>query len=264
MRLAILAGVFAACAAPAAEKVYTLRSPRQAGETLVRVFTPHTLEPGRRYATLYVLPVEAAVESRWGDSLAEIRRLDLANKHGVIVVAPTFSNLPWYADHPTDSALRQESYFLEDVVPLVEREYSTVGAREGRFLVGFSKSGWGAWSMLLRHPEIFARAAAWDAPLMQAAPDRFGMGPIFGNEQNFKDYEITRLVRARAALLRERSRLVLMGYFEGFREHHVAMHALLEELRIPHDYRDGPKQAHHWESGWLGETVELLLRNRKR
>ena len=40
-------------------------------------------------------------------------------------------------------------------------------------------------------------------------------------------------------------------------------HWLLEELGIPHVYRDGPKRAHHWESGWLDETVELLLRVRE-
>jgi S-formylglutathione hydrolase FrmB len=259
MRLALTFAILAAVCARGAEQIHTLHSPRQAGETLVRVFTPDPMEPGKRYPTLYALPVEANTESRWGDPLAEIRRLDLANKHGVIVVAPTFSDLPWYADHPSDPALRQESYFLEDVIPFVEREYPAITSAEGRYLVGFSKSGWGAWSLLLRYPETFNRAAAWDSPLMQSAPDRFGMGPIFGTQANFEEYEITRVVRARADVLRQRSRLVLTGYFGNFREHHVAMHALLEELGIPHDYRDGPKRNHHWESGWLEETVELLL-----
>jgi hypothetical protein len=237
---------------------HRLTSARQAGETLVRVATPDRMEAARRYRALYVLPVEAGVESRWGDPLAEIRRFDLANRHGMIVVAPTFTALPWYADHPADPALRQESYFLRDVVPFVDREYPTVRAPEGRYLVGFSKSGWGAWSLLLRNPDVFGGAAAWDAPLMQAAPDKFGMGPIFGTRESFEQYQITRLVRRRAGWLRLRPRLVLTGYFGNFREHHIAMHALLEELAVPHVYRDGPKREHHWESGWLGEAVELL------
>ena len=241
-------------------QIHRLNSPRQAAETLVRVIPPDALEPGQRYGTLYVLPVEANVEDRWGDPLAEIRKFDLANRHGVIVVAPTFSALPWYADHPSDGRLEQESYFLRDVVPFVDRAYPTVCAAEGRSLVGFSKSGWGAWSLLLRNPDVFDQAAAWDAPLMQAAPDKYGMGPIFGTQENFERYEITRLLRARADWLRLRPRLVLTGFFENFRAHHVAMHDLLEELAVPHVYRDGPKRAHHWESGWLGEAVELMLR----
>ena len=72
-------------------------------------------------------------------------------------------------------SLHQEKYLLEDVLPLVEGSYPVETGPDGRLLVGFSKSGWGAWSLLLRHPGVFGKAAAWDAPLMQDAPDRFGM-----------------------------------------------------------------------------------------
>ena len=51
--------------------------------------------------------------------------------------------------------------------------------------IGFSKSGWGAFSLLLRHPEVFGRAAAWDAPLMLEQPNRYGMGAVFGSQENF-------------------------------------------------------------------------------
>ncbi len=245
--------------AAAGEDLHRLRSPRQGGETIVRVFTPDELGPEPRLKALYVLPVEAGEGTRWGDPGGEVRRADLANRHRLVVVLPTFSALPWYADHPASHDLQQERYFLEDVVPLVERAYPVNSSPEGRLLVGFSKSGWGAWSLLLRHPDTFSRAAAWDAPVMQAAPDRYGMGPIFGDQANFERYRLTRLVRERAAVLRGKKRLVLTGYFDSFRTHHIAMHELLTELGIPHDYRDGPMREHHWESGWLEETVELLV-----
>ncbi len=225
----------------------------------MRVLTPDSIPPGGRLRTLYVLPVEAGVESRWGDPVAEVRRWDLANRYHLIVALPTFSVLPWYADHPTAPEIRQESYLNRDVIPLVDRLYPTDTSPDGRLLVGFSKSGWGAWSLLLRHPEKFAKAAAWDAPLMQAAPDRFGMGPIFGTQANFERYRLSKLVRERAALLRGKIRLVLTGYYASFRSHHVEMHGILEDLRIPHEYRDGPKRRHHWESGWLDEAVSLLV-----
>ena len=257
--LLLALGVAVAGSVMAGENVHLIRSPRQGGETIVRILTPDEIGPTNRLRTLYVLPVEAGDGTRWGDPAAEVRRADLANRHRLAVVLPTFSALPWYADHPTSPDLRQESYFLEDVVPLVEETYPVKATPHGRFLVGFSKSGWGAWSLLLRHPQMFSRAAAWDAPLMQAAPDRYGMGPIFGDPANFEQYRLTRLVRASAKILRSKNRLVLTGYFDSFRAHHIAMHALLTELGIPHDYRDGPMRAHHWESGWLQETVALLL-----
>ena len=49
-----------------------------------------------------------------------------------------------------------------------------------------------------------------------------------------------------------------MGY-SGFRADHLQAHALLDELKIPHDYRDGPRRSHNWHSGWVSEAVELLV-----
>ena len=241
------------------EDVHRLRSPRQGGATTVRVFTPDQPGPEGVQTILYVLPVEAGEGSEWGDPADEVRRTGLAARHGLVVAIPTFYDLPWYADHPSDPHLQQESYILNDVLPLVERLHAADPGSPRRLLVGFSKSGWGAWTLLLRHPDLFSKAAAWDAPVMQQTPDRFGMGPIFGDLENFERYRISRLVLDRADLLRRESRLILTGYFKSFRTHHTEMHELLSGLGIPHIYRDGPMRNHNWHSGWLAESVALLL-----
>jgi hypothetical protein len=237
---------------------HKVTSPYQAGTTRIRVQLPDHLAEGRRYPVVYLLPVEAGEESRFGDAMAEARRLDLANKKQAILVAPTFSQLPWYADHPIDPAIRQETYFCDVVVPHVERTYPALAERRGRLLVGFSKSGWGAWSLLLRHPDLFARAVAWDAPLMMDAPGPYGSGPIFGTPENFAGYRLSELVRREAPTLRGAPRLALFGY-GGFRQAHDQMHALLESLNVPHAYRDGPERKHDWHSGWLAEAVDWVL-----
>ena len=238
--------------------VHTVRSPYQAGPTHVRVLLPDRIEPDARYRVLYVLPVEAGEQSHYGDGLSEIKKRGLHNRHRLICVAPTFSHLPWYADHLTDPQLRQESYFLKVVLPLVERTYPVREGRQGRLLLGFSKSGWGAWSLLLRHPQVFDRAAAWDAPLMEDRPGRFGMGPIFGTQENFDRYRIASLLRRRADELRgEPPRLVLTGY-GNFRQQHRDIHRRLTEIKIPHIWRDGPPRKHDWHSGWVAEAVGLL------
>ena len=51
--------------------------------------------------------------------------------YDLIVVSPTYSHLPWYADHAADPGLRQETYFLKDVVPLVERTYPALTNASG-------------------------------------------------------------------------------------------------------------------------------------
>ena len=162
--------------------VHRLMSDFQAGPTEIKVLLPDRMEAGKRYPVLYVLPVEANNEHHYGDGLAEIKRCDIHNKHNLICVAPTFAHLPWYADHPTDKSIRQESYFVKEVVPLVERLYPARAERTGRWLLGFSKSGWGAWSLLARHPDVFDRAAAWDTPTDMSLFDLYGAGQVFGTQ----------------------------------------------------------------------------------
>ncbi|HND51042.1 MAG TPA: methyltransferase domain-containing protein [Pirellulaceae bacterium] len=237
--------------------VHDVSSPRQAGPTQIRVLVPDKLAANVTARTLYVLPVEAGRESRYGDGLSEVQRHDLHNRFGMICVAPTFAHLPWYADHSTRADLRQEDYLLKDVLPLVEANYPASPAAADRWLLGFSKSGWGAVSLLMRHPQVFGRAAAWDAPLMKERPDQFGMGEIFGTQENFAKYQLTTLAREAAAKLGSSQRIVLTAY-DNFRDHHVQFHKLLDEHKVPHVYRDGPRRKHVWESGWVPEAVELL------
>ena len=237
--------------------IHRVRSAYQSGQTLIKVLLPDRMETGKQYRVLYVLPVEAGDGKHWGDGLLEVKTHDLHNKHRLICVFPTFSHLPWYADHPADPGIRQESYLLKVVVPFVDRTYPAVGKPEGRLLLGFSKSGWGAFSLLLRNPHLFAKAAAWDAPLNEERPNRYGMGPIFGSQENFENYRIAALLEDQAGQLRQRRRLVLLGY-DNFRSHHLEIHDRMLALKIPHDYRDGPKRKHQWHSGWVAEAVGLL------
>lgn len=239
-------------------RVHQVHSKYQAGETTIRVLLPDEMREGQSYRVLYVLPVEARDEDRYGNGLSEVQQHDLHNEHHLICVAPTFSQLPWYADHPTDKTIRQESYLLQEVLPLIEREYPVVEGAGGRLLVGFSKSGWGAWSLLLRHPDVFSKAAAWDAPLMMNTPGRYGSGPIFGTAENFAKYEVQSLLRTQGSTLGDQPRLILTGY-DAFREHHLLTHQLLNDLDVPHVDRDGPHRKHTWHSGWLAESVDLLI-----
>ena len=75
--------------------VHTVRSEYQSGPTQIKVLLPDRLDNGRRYPVLYVLPVEPGDGTRWGDGLAEVKKHDIHNRHGLICVLSTFSQLPW-------------------------------------------------------------------------------------------------------------------------------------------------------------------------
>lgn len=238
--------------------VHEVKSPYQAGTTQIRVLLPEKVEKGAKYPVVYLLPVEAARENRYGDGIKEAKKLGLHNKLNAIFVAPTFSYLPWYADHPTKTDVRQETYLLKVVVPFVEKTYPAKAEASGRLLLGFSKSGWGAYSLLLRHADTFGKAAAWDAPLMMDKPGQYGSGDIFGTAENFAGYRITKLLEDSAAKFQKEPRLILTGY-GSFREQHNRAHELMNKLKIAHEYRDGPALKHDWHSGWVREAAELLF-----
>lgn len=239
--------------------LHVVRSSYQSGDTHVRVLLPEDLEPRNRIAAVYLLPVEAGREAAYGDSLEEVLRLQLHKRFRVAFVAPSFSHLPWYADHPSDAGIQQESYLLDHVIPFIQSRYPLRQRPSQRHLVGFSKSGWGAFTLILRNPQVFGRAAAWDAPMMMDAPGKYGSGPVFGGNENFRQYHVTRLIEDSHPSFQRQSRLVLTGYAGSFREEHIALHKLMRQQGIQHIYRDGPQRKHDWHSGWLAESLELLF-----
>jgi hypothetical protein len=238
--------------------IHGVESDLQAGPTEIHILLPDRLEQGKRYPVVYVLPVEANRENRFGDGLLEVKKLDLHNKHGLICVRPTFSHLPWYADHPTDPKIRQESYFVSVVLPFVEKTYPALAEPEGRLLLGFSKSGNGAFTLLLRHPDLIGRAIAFDSPLNMDKPSNFGMAPIYGTQENFEKYRIPDLLEKRAADLGKEKRFALIAVC-NFEQHHQAIHERMEKLKIPHEYRTDKKPKHHWDAGWLGDALAWLV-----
>lgn len=205
---------------------------------------------------LFVLPVEQGDDRQFGDGLVTVRNLNLHNRYNLIAIAPTFSQIPWYADHPTDPGIRQESRMVKAVAPAVDRLFPT--SYPCRLLLGFSKSGWGAVSLLVRHPEVFEAAAAWDAPLMIQSPNRYGMEQVFATQKNFDRYFLPQQLQEKAWSLQGRKRVALFGY-GNFRDQMRQAHGLLLQFHISYDYADGPPRKHHWDSGWVEQAVESLV-----
>jgi enterochelin esterase-like enzyme len=140
------------------------------------------------------------------------------------------------------------------IVPFIDKTYPTIAASEGRLLVGFSKSGIGAVSLLLRHPDIFGRAGSWDAPLME---DK-SRTEYYGSQENFMaNYYIPALLARMAPTLSGKpARIAITGLGWGGTP---GAHKEMERLGIPHYYNELPQGMHEWPSGWLAPLVEVLM-----
>jgi hypothetical protein len=140
--------------------VWQCRVPRsdRSGADLLSVLLPEPYLPGAQYPVVYLLPVEAQQEHVYGDPLAVLRQLDAPRRYRCIFALPTFATIPWYGHHATNPAIRHDADLLQTIIPLVEQRFSTPGTPAGRRLLGFSKSGWGAFSLIARYPEIIGAA----------------------------------------------------------------------------------------------------------
>ena len=149
---------------------------------------------------VYVLPVEAGTGTTYGDGLLTVKNAGLQTTYQAIFVSPTFSAKPWYADHATNQTIWQETHFRSVVVPFIEARYPAIAAAADRLLLGFSKSGWGAFSMLLRHPSEFGRAFAFDSPL-RASWNFDDLDEIVGTQANFENYRVMGLIEKQCAVV---------------------------------------------------------------
>ncbi len=52
---------------------------------------------------------------------------------------------------------------------------------------------------------------------------------------------------------------MLTGW-DFYRDQTVKAHRMMQELKIPHAYRDGPKRRHHWNTGWMAELAAWIVR----
>ncbi len=243
---------------------YAVYSPYQRSVNSIRVLLPNNYSPAKQYRVVYVLPVEARDGRQFGDGLITARASGLQNAYDAIFVAPTFTDIPWYANHASDPSIWQETYFRDVVVPFVETQYNTVPGADGRYLLGFSKSGYGAVSMLLRNQNYFGRAMAYDSPLAMSNPSSgYGFLGIVGTQQNFsQNYQITSLLNTRGLSLKNQPpRIFLYGYATtyGTFYDHQAVAAQMTQLGIPHVYDPGVLRSHVWNSGWMPNAAKMLL-----
>ena len=189
--------------------------------TIVRVLEPTSPAPGKLHRHLYVLPVETGVtnlSSLFSDGLEELRLLDVHNRYNLTLIAPSFIIEPWYGDHDTDVSRWLESFIIRDLVPFGDSFAATMEIPQ-RWAIGFSKSGNGVLTLILRNPNVFGAVAAWDAPAQFTDISQFQMAQNFGTEQNFDRYEIPPLVLSSAQAFSAQNRLWISGDVSAWTSH---------------------------------------------
>lgn len=131
------------------------------------VLLPPGYDPARRYPVLYGLAgytrrgAALLNDAAWDVNLQErLDRLYAGGMAHVIVVLPDCFTRFGGSQYLNSSATgRYEDYLADEIVPYIDRRYSTLATPAGRGVFGISSGGYGALLMGMRHPELFGAVA---------------------------------------------------------------------------------------------------------
>jgi putative tributyrin esterase len=223
----------------------------------------------RRYPVLYLLHGLAGSADNWVSARAHLA--DYAAQYPFIIVVPEGRD-GWYTDSATVPNEKFESYFVQELLPDVDRRFRTIASREGRAIAGLSMGGYGSLKFGLKHPELFAFAGSMSGALEAASwlPDekllafvRPSIARVYGpadapDNETRRANDIFRLVRE---LTPERTQALPFLYLDCGTEDFLIggnrnFSALLIEKKVPHEFRQLPG-GHSWPY-WDKQVREVL------
>jgi putative esterase len=221
------------------------------GPHVLRVLRPNNPAPNKAHNLLFALPVTEEGNNTYGNGMDTLRLLNAHNDYNVTIIEPSFPLSPWYADSPLDPNYRFESFMVLELQPWARANLATAG-QEKNWLLGFSKSGVGGLALILKHPELFTVAAAWDFPADMSTYTQFDAYPNYGTEDNFQNnYRLTSsFVNARKAPFLNDNRLWVSGY-NAFQADLNDFDTLLTSLGVQHTKGVASLESHSWNSFWV-------------
>lgn len=178
---------------------------------------------------------------------------------------------------------RYDDYIARDVVSYVDTHYRTIARREHRGIAGLSMGGFGALTLALQYPELFAAAASHSGvlsprylgPIPFASPARYAAtaaelqvaaGSLWGDLKyvmgkdtigwNARDPgRLVKRLAQRSAMLP--ALMFDVGGSDPFVDQNRDLHATLTQLAVPHRFTEWPG-AHTW-TYWQQHAAESLL-----
>jgi enterochelin esterase-like enzyme len=166
-------------------------------EMRINVYLPNGYGNGERYHVLYIFHGLDAIEDSWIPYMGLERTADdLTGDKKIkplIIVSPEIDNsfginsYPFYMHVKIDNQELDmgmyEDYICEELVPFIDKEFSTISDRSGRYIGGFSMGGFIALHTSFLHTDMFSRVG--------------GHSPALWSDNNLIDYAMKLLYPTR-------------------------------------------------------------------
>lgn len=162
---------------------------------------------------------------------------------GATIRAVHFPTLVWY-----NAAVRREA--IAQIRAMGDEPVT---------LVGFSKSGLGAWNIARVIPDRVAATVIFDAPMVRLQKPPWGTDPFYADDAAWQmDVPALTIPEFRAAVPAAHRLVLISG--ANFHDEMVAMAGALTAQGVSPVFLPRPDLRHHWNSGWLEEGLRRAAR----
>ena len=132
----------------------------------------YTASAPTRYPTLYFLHGLFESETSWSErgGLQVLEDLLAQGEIGKFLVVLPDGGKTFYVNS-FDGHERYEDFFVQELVPAIDRKYRTIPHPAARGISGTSMGGYGALHLAMSHPDVFGSASAHSAALIPRIPN---------------------------------------------------------------------------------------------
>jgi putative tributyrin esterase len=214
-----------------------------------RVVMPARAISGAKLPVVYLLHGGGGGFHDWSN-YSDAARLA---ERGLILVMPEGES-SYYTNSATRPRDRYEDYIVHDLIADVESKFPAAPARGARAIVGVSMGGFGAITLALKHPDLYAFAAgispAIDVPSRPFSIKRVGQwrqhSAIFGAWGSQTRHDNDPYTLARSAIPGQIPYIYLScGDKEGLLPANRKFAALLDDRHIVHEFHVA-RGGHDW------------------
>ncbi len=227
-------------------------------EKKLAVILPRDYTEEKRYPVLYLLHSANGSYLTWHK--ADAKLYELSRQYELIIVTPDLET-SWLVDSPVKPESQYESYFVKELVPFIDANYSTINSYRGRGIAGMSMGGHGAIVLASKYPDLFGVASSMSGVLdLRLLPNTAGkkdvLGEVYQHPEVWNNNSAVYLAD-KIKTSRRRPRIMFdVGLSDYVYDTNLTYHTTLKRLGIDHIFKVFPG-THDW-GYWVTRLPEHL------
>jgi len=124
-------------------------------------------------------------------------------------------------------------------------------------LIGFSKSGLGAWNITRQMPDLVSATIIFDSPMTRESLPSWGTSPFYQDDLAWQKDLPANSIDHFCDVTKKDHQLILISS-SSFHNEMLELSTQLEDRNYSHHFLNRHDLEHHWNSGWIEDGLNLL------